>query len=67
MDETTREDERRNGGERRGEDRRKVSIPVPVDRRSGNDRRSGGDRRVQPAESDSTSSEFARLFAPAFA
>ncbi len=42
--------ERREGKERRGEDRRKQSIPVPVERRKGDDRRHDPERR-SPAES----------------
>ena len=54
------ENERRAGAERRGEDRRKQSNPVAVERRSGNDRRSGRDRRNESAA-------YARFFAVAFA
>jgi hypothetical protein len=37
--------ERRTGDDRRGPDRRKQQVPVPVERRSGKERRSGADRR----------------------
>jgi hypothetical protein len=37
----------RRGGDRRGTERRKRSIPVAVDRRSGKDRRQQGERRRQ--------------------
>ncbi len=39
--------ERRARPERRGADRRKTSVPVPVERRTGEDRRSQADRRDQ--------------------
>ena len=54
------EPDRRDGSERRREDRRKQSIPVAVERRSGTDRRVEADRRR-------TAAEFARHFAPTFA
>lgn len=41
-------EDRRSGRERRRADRRKVDIPVEVDRRSGNDRRCSEDRRKCP-------------------
>jgi hypothetical protein len=41
-------EERRNGKERRGEDRRKQSIPVEVERRQGGDRRHDPERRSPP-------------------
>ena len=37
----------RRGGDRRGTDRRKKSIPVALERRSGKDRRQQGERRRQ--------------------
>jgi hypothetical protein len=49
------ETERRDGAERRREDRRKQSIPVAVERRSGTDRRSEAERRRQAAELAPTS------------
>jgi hypothetical protein len=39
--------DRREGQERRGEDRRQRAVPVARERRSGGDRRSGDERRVK--------------------
>ena len=46
MTERGYESERRDGQERRREERRKQSIPVAVERRSGGDRRVTEERRV---------------------